>query len=56
MTNTTDKNLESNYRVNEQGMIVEEIDDMHMGDRPERLNSSCAGQPWACERKVENYE
>ena len=56
MANSSDKNLESKYRVNEQGMIVEEIDDLQMGETPERLNSSSSGQRWTFERKVENYE
>jgi hypothetical protein len=56
MANSTDKNTESKYRVNEQGMIVEEIDDLPMNATPERLNSNRSGESWTFERKAENYE
>lgn len=56
MANSTDKTIESKYRVNVQGMIVEEIDDLPMNAIPERLNSNRSGESWAVERKAENYE
>lgn len=56
MTNSTDKVVESKYRVNVQGMIVEELDDFSMNAASERLNSNLSEKPWAFERKAENYE
>ena len=56
MANSIDQNNESRYRVNVQGMIVEELDDSSTLISQERMNSSCSGQPWAFERKAENYE
>ena len=56
MTNSTDKGVESKYRVNVQGMIVEELDDFPMNAASERLNSNRSERPWTFERKAENYE
>jgi len=56
MANSIDKNIESKYRVNVQGMIVEELDDPSTNTSQERVNSNCSGQPWTFERRAENYE
>ncbi len=54
MANSTDTTIESKYRVNVQGMIVEEIDDVRVSTPPERRNANGSGQAWTFERKAEN--
>jgi hypothetical protein len=56
MANSIDKDVEPKYRVNVQGMIVEELDDSSTNASQGALNSNYSGQPWIYEQKAENYK